>query len=508
MRRKTNSSRLLACFLAIAIVICGVLPGTARILAADTTTYTTNVTYGQTQFRTMLSLINDFRTGGNAWVWDASDTEKESVTGLEALTYDYGLERVAMQRAAELVFLYSHTRPNGESCFTAYENRGAAGENIAIGTGSYSVQEVYEMWLEENEPYSGQGHRRNMLGSSFRYVGLASVEYNGCHFWVQEFNSEPTDLTATAGNDQLTPVSVEVSNSLTTLDGRLSSAAPIEVEAGKTAVLPAAEGTLRLQGQWAYAPSVTTGSLDTTWESSDETIAVIDGLSVRGVAAGTVQLKATFGSSSETITCTVIGNLGGDTDPGEENPEDSEGEESTETPEEQPVAPPVYTTGDTAYSSDGTAVSVLKVEKDGQGYRYEVTYFSPVSTALGSVLIPETIDLYKDGKVVATAAVTGIGDSAFYGRTDLTAVVIEDGVSTIGAKAFYGCKNLKNVTLQVTSKTTIGSKAFSGIQKNARIQIETDTRKHFNMVKKLIKKTGKAPQKVKYKFRMASDVMW
>lgn len=38
----------------------------------------------------------------------------------QPLKYDYTLEKIAMQRACELVYLYEHKRPNGSSVFTAY----------------------------------------------------------------------------------------------------------------------------------------------------------------------------------------------------------------------------------------------------------------------------------------------------------------------------------------------------------------------------------------------------
>ena len=42
----------------------------------------------------------------------------------QPLKYDYTLEKIAMQRACELVYLYEHKRPNGSSVFTAYSDYG------------------------------------------------------------------------------------------------------------------------------------------------------------------------------------------------------------------------------------------------------------------------------------------------------------------------------------------------------------------------------------------------
>lgn len=42
----------------------------------------------------------------------------------QPLKYDYTLEKIAMQRACELVYLYEHKRPNGSSVFTTYSDYG------------------------------------------------------------------------------------------------------------------------------------------------------------------------------------------------------------------------------------------------------------------------------------------------------------------------------------------------------------------------------------------------
>lgn len=87
-------------------------------------------------------------------------------------------------RATEIAKSFSHTRPNGTSCFTVLREKNinywSAGENIAAGYQSPS--HVMEGWM--NSP----GHRANILGSSFDHcgVGFGYGGYYGTN-WVQLF---------------------------------------------------------------------------------------------------------------------------------------------------------------------------------------------------------------------------------------------------------------------------------------------------------------------------------
>ena len=47
--------------------------------------------YHQSQARTMLTKVNAFRTGTNAWYWNSTNTGKIYVTGLNNYQYDYEL---------------------------------------------------------------------------------------------------------------------------------------------------------------------------------------------------------------------------------------------------------------------------------------------------------------------------------------------------------------------------------------------------------------------------------
>ena len=136
-------------------------------------------------------LLNEFRTEKGVWYWNPDNTTKtvfNSGNGstLSPLARNSALEETAKVRAKELVQQFSHTRPNGTICFTAYPSgMMAAGENIAAG--HPSIQVVTEAWKETSMKYDGQGHRRNMLSSEFNAVGIAGYYHNGVIYWVQCF---------------------------------------------------------------------------------------------------------------------------------------------------------------------------------------------------------------------------------------------------------------------------------------------------------------------------------
>lgn len=104
--------------------------------------------------------------------------------GLEALTYDSLLSSAANTRAVEIKSLFSHTRPDGRSCFTALDETGysyrKAGENIAYG--QRSAEEVMNAWM------NSEGHRANILGD-YDYIGVGVYEKGGVIYWSQFFAS-------------------------------------------------------------------------------------------------------------------------------------------------------------------------------------------------------------------------------------------------------------------------------------------------------------------------------
>lgn len=102
-----------------------------------------------------------------------------AAAGLSALAMDSGLLESAMQRAAECALYHSHTRPNGESCYSLDSKMYR--ENIAVGyTSAASVEEA---WMKS------QGHYANIMAEDNKSVGIGVFNINGTYYWVQCFGN-------------------------------------------------------------------------------------------------------------------------------------------------------------------------------------------------------------------------------------------------------------------------------------------------------------------------------
>lgn len=103
--------------------------------------------------------------------------------GLASVKLDSALSGAASTRAKEIISSFSHTRPNGSSCFTVLSENGisynGAGENIAYGQSS--PDEVMTAWM------NSAGHRANILNASFTRLGVGVYESGGTLYWTQLF---------------------------------------------------------------------------------------------------------------------------------------------------------------------------------------------------------------------------------------------------------------------------------------------------------------------------------
>lgn len=405
------------------------------------------VTYGQTEARTMLADINAFRTSEtDAWCWDMSDSTKQPCSTTE-LEYDYELERVAMQRAAEIALSYDHTRPNGKACFTAYPSgyRGM-GENIAAGYAS--AAEVFDGWKEENESYAGQGHRRNMLSAKFKAVGIGHVVYQGCHYWVQEFGDSVKNGAASGANDDTQIVDVDVALSyITAVKTNLDD---VSLKVGEKATAADFSLALNVVNQWGYQKDCVIEN-ECSAKIEDETIASLsDDAVITGLKSGTTKIWISnpFGSDFyRTITVTK-----GTEDKGEISVE--------------PIADQTYT---------GSALTPKVVVKAGskvltQNVDYTVSYSNNVNVGTASVKITGkgsykgsyTVNFKILPCAISKAGIRKIIDQRYNGNEIKPSVSLTYKYKTLKKGTDYTVSYSNNINAGTATVTITGIGSYEG----------------------------------------------
>lgn len=281
------------------ILICAVLafyiPNSALATDGDAENSISAVmkvtgTYGQTDARTMLELVNNFRHEEDVWYWNSDNTSKTILNDLKDLTYDYNLEQIAMQRAMEVALSFSHTRPDGSSCFTAtYGGTSTWGENIAAGSATY--EGAFNQWREEKENYAGQGHRRSMLSNRFTAIGIGHVVYQGTHYWVQEFGDVNSNAAETNADNAEKTVQIEVAgNQITGTPVLALDPTSYQIKGGEAVNLPKVNIQFKLNDTWPES-RVNTAEVIADWTSASDIIEVSGG-TITAVKDGKTQLKA------------------------------------------------------------------------------------------------------------------------------------------------------------------------------------------------------------------------
>ena len=186
-------------------VIPYLVDGKGQTIITDAVTTTSEIAISTEVASTSLT-VSGYESYTNAYkVLDRVNAERKKA-GKTALTMDKDLMDAAMQRAAELVVYFSHTRPSGLSCFTVDPK--AWGENIAMGTYPYyDAATIMDGWMNST------GHRENILRDEFSSIGIGCFQYNGVAYWVQLFGSDMI-VKAAKPSDRNNTRTICVANSL------------------------------------------------------------------------------------------------------------------------------------------------------------------------------------------------------------------------------------------------------------------------------------------------------
>ena len=156
------------------------------VISTKKSAITTKATSATKKVTTASSqLDNENQSDFEAEVFDLVNKERAK-NNLPAFKLDNNLITAADIRAKEIVTLFSHTRPNGDSPFTAIPDDWGGFMTVAenIAAGYPSPEDVVEGWM------NSQGHRKNILNPDLTHIGIGYYYSNGSqygHYWTQLF---------------------------------------------------------------------------------------------------------------------------------------------------------------------------------------------------------------------------------------------------------------------------------------------------------------------------------
>lgn len=156
--------------------------------------------YEQASKASILKRINEIRKEAcnNGYI-NPSTGRKLTPSNYVPIKWSSNLEWIAQLRAAECTVNESHTRPNGQICFSIqHGNEQSWAENLAW---NYSgLMAGIEQWYNEKNDWVNQdqskvtGHYTSLINPNYRYIGLGSfVRSTGGWYGVAgEFSSSNT----------------------------------------------------------------------------------------------------------------------------------------------------------------------------------------------------------------------------------------------------------------------------------------------------------------------------
>ena len=245
---------------------------TDDIYASATGTLNISGTQNYTYASQVITLLNEQRVNN----------------GLSPLTADSTLTAAAMQRAAETVIYFSHTRPNGSRCFTAFDG-GWRGENIAAGQAD--PDEVITGWMNST------GHRKNILEANYTSVGVGCFNYKGINFWVQCFSDITADGSVRTGTASATAAG-SASTDYINMSGKLAE--NTFSSAGETTIFTVSNNNVG----WTYI-TATVDSSSFNYSSSSSAAKVDSAGNVTVAGGGTAIITAATKKGSLSVSDTL-----------------------------------------------------------------------------------------------------------------------------------------------------------------------------------------------------------
>lgn len=196
--------------------------------------------------------------------------------GLAPLAFDYNLESFALQRAAEVSILNSHTRPDGSTF--------GYGENYAIGQASAA---------DANASFlASSAHAANILNAGYTGMAAGVVFTNGRYHWVEIFSSGSDTGVANGYSGQVAATfTVNVADNSAALQNSGNYDDTLQIRPGTYIMAGGRSAGVELQAQWS---------------SSNPAVVGVDGSGkISGYAEGSAVITANFGNVVKHILVVV-----------------------------------------------------------------------------------------------------------------------------------------------------------------------------------------------------------
>ncbi len=463
--------KIISLVLVLALIFSVKISSYQDVKAADENEISFTVNYKQSDARKMAEMLNDFRASNG--VYEDSQTP---------LVYDYDLEKVAMQRAAEIAVKFdkNHIRPDGQDYKESLADYGydisprniMYGENILFGTeDSMELSDAFTALCSDDE------NRMVMLGY-FTAVGIGHIKIEEkTDFWVQVFSDEIRNTEYVAPLDGKGTATIKVSPSIVTSLTVEYTSGNTSVAAGSTVSAPVYTAKAKFSGSELEKELV----LDPIVFESDDGYVKASGGNITGLKQGTGTITAKLLGRTFSYNITVTAGSG--------KPVNT----PTPTPEVTPTPTPTGTEKEPTKTPTATPTPTKESLKKGTGFSTGGYEYKVVSKGKVEVM---GLSKEKTSKVTIantvkynnyTYKITKIADEAFKGNTNITSVTIGKNVTSIGKSAFAGCKNLSDLTINGTGIKKIGSKAFSKTGSKIKVKVPAKSKTNY---KKLLKSAG------------------
>ncbi len=241
----------------------------------------------------------------------SNPSKKLSLSDYHEIKWSAALERVARLRATESILFISHTRPNGEMCFTLDDDEvGSMYEVLAWNYSKDMVQGLNQFYEEKkdwvNQTAGVTGHYEAMIDPECYYVGLGGFYSDDCGYYRSclcgRFAPNYSDVDETRGKATgVITVPVEVQTSIIKNPHiRSLTQSSFTVSAGSKIKLEFAANDGNSYNNLIFTENV-------IWSSSDPSVAFVDNTgTVNAMAGGTATIKAVTDNGYQASTKVTV----------------------------------------------------------------------------------------------------------------------------------------------------------------------------------------------------------